>query len=259
MLGNQWFYYRTLRKIVNSFGSLFNGIDMVSYNYDTMEEIKRITVPLTFEGKENYMTRLLSDPDLTKGVQIQLPRMSYDFKGLKYRPDRRQTMYKAGQLTQSGNNAQRVYTAAPYDVFLELYLYNRNMEDGLQIIEQILPTFAPDYSLSLKYLTTPNPANSNSSIWVSQDLPIVLQNIDFSNEYEGGAGKVRLITWTLQFNAKAFFYAGTTPFGVIKDVIVTLKDSNTDISLSTMNIEVNPITANISDSWNVNTTIVETS
>lgn len=263
MLGLPPYYNRTTRKILDGFGSIFQGIEMIKYDFGAVgsantpnpvpTELQRITVPLSFEGKENYITRLYADPDLTRPNQLTLPAMTYDFKGYRYRADRRQSPYTPGQMAQSGDNAIRYYSAAPYDVLIELYLYIRNMEEGLQIVEQIFPVFAPEYSLTLKY------AAPGSNNYISQDVPIVFENIDYSNEYEGPAGTVRTITWTLQFSAKAFFYGPlNTNTGVIKETIVYLNDQNTLNLYANIDTSVDPITANITDSWNVNTSIIET-
>lgn len=236
-----------------AFGSIFQGIEVVKMNYDTSEEFQRITVPLTYEGKETYVTRLLSDPDLTRGVQLEIPALSYHFTGLRYRSDRQQQSLIRGQLTQSGNSATKVYVAVPYDLNFEVYLYARNMEDGFQVIEQILPVFNPDYSLSLKYL-------SSANNYISQDFPVVLENTIFENDYEGAAGKVRMITWTLQFSIKTFFYGPQPPTGLIKDVIVNFRNSesaNGNALYAIANTTVDPPTANVTDSWTANTVITE--
>lgn len=255
MLGMPPYYNRTLRKIVATFGAIFNGIEILKMNYDTGEELQRITVPIKYEGKEDWLTRLYEDPEATRGTQINLPSMTWQMTGLKYRADRRQSPFKPAQLSQTGNSAIQVYTAAPYDIFFEVYAYVRNMEDGYQIIEQILPVFSPEYSVTLKYLI-------NENNYISQDLPFVLESVDYSDQYEGASGSVRIITWTLQFSAKAYFYGPQPPVGVITDSIINLR--NEDSSNNSNNIEVvinttiDPANANVTDSWSANTVITET-
>lgn len=252
MLGYQPFYWQTIRKIITVFGALFNGIEMVKYDPSTRVELGRITVPLTYEGKETFVTRLNADPTLTKGMQIVLPAMTYEFKNMQYAADRKVSSFVKNKILGTGQSNLLQYSlATPYDLLFDLNLYVRNMEDGLQIIEQIVPFFAPDYTVSLKYLIT-------ATDWVSEDLPIVLEEIQFDNDYQGAAGSVRQINWTLTFKVKALFY-GPIPnnSNIIKEVIVNLRDYNSGNTQAVIDLTVNPPTANITDNWTINTTINE--
>lgn len=256
MLGMSPYYNRTLRKIIAAFGAIFNGIEIIKFDYTTTPatELQRVTVPIKYEGKEDWLTRLYEDPDATRGVQVSLPSITWHMTNLRYRQDRRQSPFKAAILTESGNTATQVYNAAPYDIFFELYIYVRNMEDGYQIIEQILPVFSPEYSVTLKYVVDGNN-------FISQDLPFVLENVEYSNQYEGASGSVRIITWTLQFSAKAYFYGPQPSTAIIDESIINLRTadtgSNSNIA-ATITTTVNPIGANVTDSWTANTTITET-
>ena len=84
MLGNAHFYNRTIRKVVVGFGTLFNDIQLIRYTRDMATEVERFKVPLSYGAKEKYLTRLASDPDLTKSIAITVPRISFDMVGMSY-------------------------------------------------------------------------------------------------------------------------------------------------------------------------------
>ena len=84
MLGNSHFYNRTIRKIVVAFGTMFNDIVLVRYNVAGTTEYEKTRVPLSYGAKEKYLTRLTSDPSLTKSINAYVPRMSFDMVGLSY-------------------------------------------------------------------------------------------------------------------------------------------------------------------------------
>ena len=222
---------------------------MKKFDANTGAEISRITVPVTFEGKETFVTRLLSDPNLTRGTQINLPAMSYEFTGIKYEANRKLSPFQKATFISTGNTAVQFQMATPYIASFELNIYTRNWEDGAQILEQIIPFFNPDYTITLKYLVS-------GSDYVSENLPITLEDIEYKTEYEGPAGTVRNVIWTLNFTAHMLFYGPTPTNQVIKEVIINFRDYNSGNNEAIMTSSVNPITANITDSWNVNTVIV---
>ncbi|MGH7749781.1 MAG: tail sheath stabilizer and completion protein, partial [Candidatus Dormibacteria bacterium] len=200
-------------------GSLLNGIEVIQYDANTRIELARITVPVKFEGKETFIMRLLGDPTALKGVQLTLPIMSYDLVGFQYDTTRKLTPYIKNQLFNASNNTTRYACAVPYNINFEVNLYVRNEEDGLQVIEQIIPFFSPDYTIALKYVL-----DANSGSWITEQVPFVLENINFSNQYEGATGTVRMLTWTLNFTAKALFFGPMPSSSVIKEVIINLYD-----------------------------------
>ena len=139
-------YHRVIRKMVIGFGNLFDNITLVRYNPD-LTEAERMLVPIVYATKELYVKRLEDDPDLSKKIQIALPRMSFEMAGLSYDPSRKQnTNFKQFAQTTAGLISQ--YNPVPYNFDFNLYIYVRNIEDGTQIIEHILPFFAPDYTLN---------------------------------------------------------------------------------------------------------------
>jgi hypothetical protein len=103
--------------------------------------------------------------------------------------------------------------AVPYDLTFELSLYTRNIDDGNQIIEQILPYFGPDYTVTIDPV---------SSLGVLKDIPIILNSVTNNIEHEGNFDAVRFITWTLTFTMKAYFYGPVTNPKIIRKVIANI-------------------------------------
>jgi T4-like virus Myoviridae tail sheath stabiliser len=206
-------YNRIIRKLTLAFGDLFSNITCVRYNPDGSEE-ERFLVPLEYSAKELYVRRL-SDPNLTKKVQITLPRMSYELTGLSYDSSRKQ-ITNTKQFLQSNSGITQQYVPVPYDFDFSLYLYVRNIEDANQIIEHILPFFAPDYTIKVNLIP---------ELGIIKEVPVLLKNTDFNIDYEGGFedNETRTIIWTLTFTVKGFVYSGSlSPVGLIKTSITNI-------------------------------------
>lgn len=251
------FYYYTMRKITNTLGALLNGIDIVRYDTaNTAQTLPgKVTVPVEYVGKETWFQRLTADPDATLGVQAQLPAITYELLGIQYDPTRKLSGYIKNYIVQSGNNATKFACAFPYNMNFEVNIWTRNIDEGFQVMEQIIPFFDPNYVVALKYLT--ETGANNVQEFVVDEVPFVLENVRFNNDYTGGQGKVRMVTWTLDFTAKALFFGPTPQVGVIKEVIVNFRDYNSGNLDAIIINTVNPITANKSDNWNVSTQILE--
>lgn len=250
MLGNQQFYHRSIRKTIVAFGSLFNDLEIV--RFDTNGDAKeRIKVPLSLGLKEKYITRIESDPTLTKSVSVVLPRMSFNLDGLQYDSMRKQiSTLRNFNNTPGGFVGQ--YVPIPYNFNFTLSIFVRNMEDGVQILEQILPFFTPDFTVTLNYI---------DSISKKYDIPFVLDDVQSNIEYEGDFTTVRVITWDLKFTAKAYIWPPISDVGIIREINVNM---NTDFEANTantplvnINIVPNPIDAEPNSVYEYTTTITE--
>ena len=235
-----------------AFGTIFKDTVVVRYDANTRAEVGRVTVPLEYAGKETYVERLESDPTLQKGVQVVLPRMSFEMTDIKRDETRQTSPYSKKPLCQDSNTGITSFSAGiPFDVGIQLNAYVRNQEDGLQIVEQILPFFSPDYTLNLKYLSCPGGCT------VSEDLPFILENINYTNRYEGPAGTVRYIIWSLDFIAKTWMYGPITSGSIIREVDVRVNDFTSGNTQASIVITPNPPTANVTDDYGFTTVITE--
>jgi hypothetical protein len=206
------FYWRIIRKLVVGFGNLFDNITLVRYNPDNTEA-ERFIVPVAYAAKELYVQRIQGDPNLDKKVQMTLPRMSFEMVGLSYDASRKQnTNFKS--FVQTSNGIKSQYNPVPYNFDFNLYLYVRNIEDGTQIIEHILPYFTPDYTIKL---------NLVPEMGVVKEVPVVLNSTNHETTYEGPRDSdPRMIIWTLNFTVKGYVFGPTSTAGLITASITNI-------------------------------------
>lgn len=211
MLNNEFFYNRTIRKVVVTFGSLFKDIDIIRIKEDGTAQ-ERYRVPLSYGEKEKYLTRITSDPDLTKSIATHVPRISFNLESLSYDPTRKQvTTLRNFSIGENGRfNSQ--YVPTPYNFEFNLSIYVRNTEDGTQILEQILPFFTPDFTITVDF---------NPDMEQMYDIPIILNSVSSTVDYEGDFLNTRLIIWDLSFTVKGYIWPAIkkTNSGIIGAVI----------------------------------------
>lgn len=210
---NQKFYWGTIRKSVIAFGNLFNNIqiDRRDENGDIAKSIK---VPLSYSPKQKFLARIEQEPnDPEQEFQVILPRMGFEMVGLTYDPARRISLIQQNRsVNSSSTTLNSQYAPSPYNIDMNLYVYVKNQDDGLQIIEQILPYFNPDYNLTL---------NAIPALNIKNDLPILLNNISYEDDYEGDFRNRRAIIWTLSFVLKLNFFGPINRKSFIKSATAT--------------------------------------
>jgi len=213
------FYHGTIRKLVTAFGTLFNNIYIVRNDGVTTKKIK---VPLIYSPKEKFVHRLNLDVDKTM-IQTVLPRMGFAITGISYDAERKKNSLNKRWKQDIGTNDeisfQYRYEDVPYNIDFELYIFARNIDDGLQIVEQILPFFTPDFTITIK----PNVMNNAVE---KVDIPIVLNQITPTEVYDQKfSDDTRVLNWDLQFSAKAMLYGPVrNSSSIIKDVNINLFD-----------------------------------
>ena len=212
MLNDTHFKYELIRKYGLIFSNMFNNITMLRTDPDN-NEILRTKVPIVFGPKEHWVTRLKSDPDLLRELQTVLPRMSYEVTGYAYDASRKQnTMLR----TAKGDDASRVtslYMAVPYDINFSLSIYARNVADGQEIVEQILPYFTPDFTVTVNVIP---------ELGFLKDIPIILNEIQENINYEGNYETERFVNWTLNFTVKGYFFGPSRTPKIIRKVIANI-------------------------------------
>lgn len=233
------FYWGTVRKSIVAFGNMFNNIviDRKNLSNNVVESIK---VPLAYAPKQKLLARIEQRPDDTKRFQVILPRMSFEMVGVEYDPQRKISPIQQNRGVNATNNTlDAQYAPTPYNININLYIYSKNQDDGLQVLEQILPYFNPDYNLTLKAIPALN---------IKNDLPILLENILYEDNYEGDFVDRRSIIWTLQFSMKLNFYGPINKQGFIKKVIAsTFSDKNVSNLETRYTVTPSPTTAKPGD------------
>ena len=249
MLGQQ-FYHETMRKVVVAFGTIFNNINIVRTN-SSGAVTQSMKVPLAYGPKQKFLTRLREDPNLNKKVALTLPRIGFEISGIAYDPSRKLNSIQKFKKTNNSNSGKTMssqFMPVPYNMDFELVVMAKQSDDALQIVEQILPFFQPDYTITL---------NDNTSMGTTRDVPIILTGVTYSDEYEGSFEDRRVLTYTMSFTAKFYLYGPVTDQKVIKQVQV---DQYTDMPVNApkreqrYTVAPSPVTADADDNFGFNET-----
>jgi hypothetical protein len=244
MLGT-YFYHEIIRKTIISFGTLFNDISIRHTKKDgsILDETK---VGLSYGPMQKFLAKIEQQEQLTKSVAITLPRMSFEMTNIQYDSTRKTGVtqtFKAKDATD--NKTKKVYMPVPYNIGFELNIFTKLNDDALQIVEQILPFFQPSFNLTVDLV---------SSIGEKRDIPIVLDSIDFQDDYEGSFQTRRALIYTLRFTAKTYLFGSIaeTSEGLITKVQTDLyADTNTKTAKREMRYTAvpDPITAEPGDDF----------
>ena len=210
MLGN-YFYHQIIRKTVIAFGTLFNDIH-VQHDDGAGNVISDVKVPIAYGPRQKFLARITQQAELNKATQITLPRMSFEITNIAYDSTRKAGITQTFKAKDINNNQmKKVFMPVPYNLGFDLNILVKTQDDGLQILEQILPFFQPGFNISIDLV---------KSIGEKRDIPMVLQNISQLDDYEGDFSTRRALIYTLSFTAKTFFFnfIAQTPEGLIKKV-----------------------------------------
>jgi hypothetical protein len=222
MLNSNVYYHGIIRKCIVGFGSLFSDIyiDRKQGDSVTGTTIQRLQIPLAYAPKEKWIVRIEQDPSLENHVYTTLPRMSFEILGYNYDPARKVNRMQQIKCGDGTGSVSTMYTPVPYNIDMSLYILTKTQEDGLQIIEQILPTFTPEYTLTINAVPDMN---------VKLDIPIILNSVAVNDEYDGDFQTRRFVTHTLNFQMKVNLFGPITGKNVI-DTVNANVGNNEDFS-----------------------------
>lgn len=248
------FYHQKIRKSVAVFGSLFNNIYVIRKDSND-QVVSQIKVPLSYGPKRKFLERIRENEDLdtdTK-VAIKLPRMSFEI--LAYDYDQSRQLQKTNNFNRAGttNNVRnKFYAPTPYNINFQLNIFAKNQDDALQIVEQIIPYFNPQYSLTIK------PFDDYSTI--KEDVPIILNGINFADDYEGVLEQRRTIVYTLDFVMKVNFYGPTNEAEIVRTAkanvgLMSEGLADSDVLVETITVVPDPADATPEDDYGFTTTI----
>jgi hypothetical protein len=232
MFKNIYFYHEGFKKAVTAFGTIFNSIQVYRESV-TDQRSQSIAVPIGYGPKQKWIARAREAPTLTEGrarVEITLPRMGFEITSVKYDAERKLT-----QLRQIARGNQTAYVSTPYNIGFSLSIMARNQDDGLQIVEQILPYFCPDFSVSMKELP---------ELGITRDWQLILDDTAYSEDYEGSFGEKTIMLWDLMFTMKINLWGPVANAARIKKVIQNIyADSIGDVTSDTFHetIRTTPI------------------
>ena len=245
MLSGEHFYHATTKRIVSVFGTLFNNITIGRHSGNKISNIQR--VPISYGPRQKFTSRMNRDLDDNK-VAIKLPRMSFEITSIAY--DAQRQLAKVGNFTTTSStgvvsNRQKFFTPVPYSINFQLNAYAKSQDDALQIVEQILPTFNPQYALTIKPFSTEFPT-------FKEDIQVIIQGVSFSDDFEGAMEQRRTIIYSMDFEMKLSYHGPIEDKSIIRDARAKIFDINaglndSDIGLETIVVTPNPTTVFGSD------------
>lgn len=221
---------------------MFSNIQIIRVD-GSGNTLQTVRVPLAYSPKEKWHTRVDQDPNLTDHVYTSIPRMGFEITGYNFDPARMLNRNNTIKCFNGAGQVTTMYTPVPYNLDISLYAQTKGTEDGLAIVEQILPLFAPEYNLNLIAVPEMN---------ITKNVPIILNGVTVNDNYEGDFQTRRLVEHTFNFTAKIDLYGPVKTGKIITDV-------STDVDTKTINTgEVNyhavgdPNTGNITEQWTFN-------
>lgn len=253
------FYHSLLRKYVILVGTLFNNIHITRSDSDG-NETSLIRVPIMYAPKDKMLTRVLQDPNIDRQTAtIPLPAITFEMGKMYYDADRKLKTIGRSTIKNSNDEYKYQYNPVPYNIDFKVYIYAKQIEDGNKIIEQVLPFFTPDWTTTIELIP---------EMEETKDIPVILRDISFTDNYDGDFTKRRAIIWTLDLTLKGYLYGPVKQSGVIKFVNVNFyipdpqyTDLNDAIGVSEIaeKITVQPgLTANGEPTSNINNTVAYT-
>lgn len=210
---NQWFSHDLIRKYTIYFGSLFN--DMTIQRFDKDENrIQTLPVPISYAPKNKLLVRTKTDPELDREVALQLPRMGFEITSYAYAGERKLNAHNKYCTGRDANGKVKTqFQSIPYDLTFSLYIMVKNTDDGLQLIEQILPFFTPDWTQTINTIPEMN---------ISADVPLIFQSVVPEDVYEGDFESRRALIYTLDFVMKVHLYGPVKTSGIISKVVADI-------------------------------------
>ena len=156
------------------------------------------------------LARVIQDPGIDRPTATTpLPLISFEMGKMSYDGSRK--LHTIGKIAvkdaTDANKFKRQYNPVPYNIDFKVYVYANNAEDGTKIIEQILPYFTPEWTTTVSLIP---------EVEVVMDIPVILNNIGYSDSYDGDYKERRAIIWELDFTLKGYIYGPVKKAGIIK-------------------------------------------
>ncbi len=254
MMGGH-FYHKRVRTCVAVFGSMFNDLHVLRTD-SAGKVLSQVKVPLSYAPKRSFIERLeemTNGEEAERRVAIKLPRMSFEITSIAYDPTRQLPKVNGfGTVVASDTGSKRkVYVGVPYNVGFSLSVYAKSQDDALQVVEQIIPYFAPQYTLTVKpFADQPD---------IKEDVPVILSGLDFQDDFEGPVEQRRTIIYTLNFEMKVNFYGPELTSPIIREVntnLNLLSPEEEELLIETINTTPDPIVVSSDGDYGFNTEII---
>lgn len=222
MLGT-YYYHEILRRTTIAFATLFNDIH-IKHRKKGTDKTTDIKVPLSYGPIQKFLARLEQQPELERPVQNVLPRLSFEMTNIQYDASRKTSITQTFKACEDGGQIKKVFLPIPYNIGFQLNMMSKIEEDTHQVVEQILPFFQPAFNLTVDLV---------DSIGEKRDVPVILDSVSFTDDYEGDFSSRRVLIYTFNFTVKTYLFGpiADSTDGLIKKVQVDLY-SNTDVQIA---------------------------
>ena len=216
MLGYDPFFFGQLRKYQMVFGTLFNEIAVTRPD-------GLLRIPIHYAAKDKLLARVFADPNIDRKSAVTLPVISFYMSSITHNtmPQlRSNTRYRLKQ-TDSPDILEEQLMPVPYDLHFTMWVYTKYVEDGNQIIEQMLPFFSPQFTATVNMFDD-----------VHVDTQVTLNDVVPEDKYDGAFEDRRVTVWTLNFTLTGYIFGPKRQKPLIKFANVNfVVSSNTDIRL----------------------------
>ena len=248
MLGS-YFYNATTKKTIAVFGSLFNNIRIQRKNA-TGKILKNNVVPLAYGPKEKFLTLIEKGSLDDKKVAMRLPRMSFELVSFDPLSERNLNKFNLTQTSIDGFTSNINRQGNTYMLTFSLSVMASNQDDALQVVEQIIPNFKPNYTVTVKeFSSSPKPLDLVFTL-ASGPTP----NVDYEGDFQTSR---RTIIYEFNFTVPVYYSLGVadSPAKVIRHVTVNLfGNSRPDGSDPLANLKVDVDEGGTPEDYTVTTT-----
>lgn len=231
MLGHDFFYRSLIRNYVVAFGTLFSDISIKDWDATTSNWTDIVKVPISYGSKEKHLARVEIRELTPESAAITLPRIGFVITGISY--DTTRVINRMNRVTSVNSSypstKDTLRPSIPYDINFELSVLAKKTEDATKIVEQIIPFFAPNMTVALRIKFGNKDDVSDDVIVI--DVPIILNSVTPSEEYEGDFETRRAITWTFDFTMKGKFFGPISNKDVIKTAIVNFQEQQERVTI----------------------------
>ena len=222
MLG-QYHYHSIFRKSIVAFGGIFNNI-LVKRKVDG-NKVETIKCPIQYGPKQKFLAAIAANPTAQRQkTQLSLPRIGFEIRGLTYDTGRKlvptqlaTTVPQEGDVAEGQPVMYKQFMPVPYNLVIEMSIIAKNQDDGMQILEQILPNFHPTLNVSIEVIDETHE---------ERDIAIQLDSVAYEDSYEGSFTERRALIWTLNFTVKTYLFG---PVDLQKDIRRAVIDYRTDL------------------------------
>lgn len=243
MLNHNPFYHGIIKKVITAFGAIFSDISIERRSGDSVSGTlaQTLKIPLSYGPKEKWLVRLEQDPNLENNTYTSVPRIAFEITGYSYDAQRKTNRTQNIQCNSGVNTGTSIQTLVPWNIDIAVNILTKTQEDGLQILEQILPFFPPEYTLSI---------NAVPSMNLIQDVPVILNSVSVMDEYDGAFTERRFVTHTLDFTLKVNLFGPQSTKKIITTSMADISQTITfDPNVANYTATGNPSTGSITDTW----------